>query len=117
VFALNARRTVYLHQGAVDFRKSINGLASLVEHGLGLDAFADALFVFANRRRDRIKILGWDVNGFWLLHKRLEKDRFIWPRGELGVMTLSVEQLHWLLKGVDIQALRGHRAASYQRAA
>ena len=117
MFALNATRAVYLHQGPVDFRKSINGLASLVEHGLGLDAFADALFVFANRRRDRIKILGWDVNGFWLLHKRLENDRFIWPRGELGVVTLSVEQLHWLLKGVDIQALRGHRAASYQRAA
>jgi len=117
MFALNASRAVYLHQGDVDFRKSINGLASLVEHGLGLDAFAEALFVFANRRRDRIKILGWDVNGFWLLHKRLEKDRFIWPQGEAGVVTLSVEQLHWLLKGVDIQALRGHRAASYQRAA
>ena len=117
MFALNANRAVYLHRDAVDFRKSINGLASLVEHGLGLDAFAEALFVFANRRRDRIKILGWDVNGFWLLHKRLEKDRFIWPRGELGVVTLSVEQLHWLLKGVDIQALRGHRAASYQRSA
>jgi transposase len=117
VFALNARRTVYLHQDAIDFRKSINGLASLVEHGLGLDAFAQALFVFANRRRDRIKILGWDVNGFWLLHKRLEKDRFIWPQGEAGVVTLSVEQLHWLLKGVDIQALCGHRAVSYQRAA
>ena len=117
MFTLNATRAVYLHQGAVDFRKSINGLASLVEHGLGMDAFADALFVFANWRRDRIKILRWDVNGFWLLHKRLEKDRFIWPQGELGVVTLSVEQLHWLLKGVDIQALRGHRATSYQRAA
>ena len=117
MFALNAARAVYLHQDAIDFRKSINGLASLVEHGLGLNAFAEALFVFANRRRDRIKILGWDVNGFWLLHKRLEKDRFIWPQGEAGVVTLSVEQLHWLLKGVDIQALRGHRAVSYQRAA
>jgi transposase len=117
MFALNATRAVYLHQGAVDFRKSINGLASVVEHGLGLDAFAGALFVFANRRRDRIKILGWDVNGFWLLHKRLEKDRFVWPRGELGVVTLSVEQLHWLLKGIDIQALRGHQAVRYERAA
>ena len=92
-------------------------MARLVAHGLGLDAFAQALFVFANRRRDRIKILGWDVNGFWLRHKRLEKDRFIWPRGELGVATLSVEQLHWLLKGIDLQALRCHQAESYQRAA
>ena len=117
MFELNASRVVYLHRDAIDFRKSINGLASLVEHGLGLDAFAQALFVFANRRRDRIKILGWDVNGFWLLHKRLEEDRFIWPRGELGVVTLSVEQLHWLLKGVDIQAMRGHQAVRYERAA
>lgn len=116
MFALNATRTVYLHQGAIDFRKSINALASLVEHGLGLNAFADALFVFANRRRDRIKILGWDVNGFWLLHKRLERERFVWPRQDQGVITLSVEQLHWLLKGIDIQAMRGHRAVSYQRA-
>jgi len=105
MFELNAKRAVYLHQGAIDFRKSINGLASVVEHGLGLDAFAHALFVFANRRRDRIKILGWDVNGFWLLHKRLEKDRFVWPQGELVVVTLRVEQLHWLLKGIDIQGV------------
>ena len=117
MFELNATRAVYLHRDAIDFRKSINGLASLVEHGLGLNAFADALFVFANRRRDRIKILGWDVNGFWLLHKRLERDRFVWPREDQGVVALSVEQLHWLLKGIDIQAMRGHRAASYQRAA
>ena len=116
-FTLNAARAVYLHQGAVDFRKRINGLASLVEHGLGLDVFADALFVFANLRRDRIKILGWDVNGFWLLYKRLEKDRFIWPRGEAGVVTLSVEQLHWLLKGVASRpcADTGRRVISARR--
>lgn len=117
MFELNATRTVYLHRGAIDFRKSINGLASLVEHGLGLNAFANAVFVFANRRRDRIKILGWDVNGFWLLHKRLETERFVWPDGGQAVMVLSIEQLHWLLKGVDIRAVQGHRSVSYQRAA
>ena len=79
--------------------------------------FANAVFVFANRRHDRIKILGWDVNGFWLLHKRLETERFIWPLGDQAVMMLSIEQLHWLLKGVDIKAVQGHRSMSYQRAA
>ena len=117
MFELNATRTVYLHRDAIDFRKNINGLASLVEHGLGLNAFANAVFVFANRRRDRIKILGWDVNGFWPLHKRLETERFVWPREDLGVMVLSVQQLHWLLKGVDIKAMLGHQSVSYQRVA
>jgi transposase len=117
MFELNATRTVYLHRDAIDFRKNINGLASLVEHGLGLNAFANAVFVFANRRRDRIKILGWDVNGFWLLHKRLETERFVWPREDLGVMVLNVQQLHWLLKGVDIKAMKGHQSVSYQRTA
>lgn len=117
MFELNVTRTVYLHHSAIDFCKSINGLAGLVEHELGLNAFANAAFVFANRRRDRIKILGWDVNGFWLLHKRLETERFIWPQGDQAVMVLSIEQLHWLLKGVDIKAVQGHRSMNYQRAA
>lgn len=117
MFELNASRTVYLHRDVIDFRKSINGLASLVEHGLGLNAFANSVFVFANRRRDRIKMLGWDVNGFWLLHKRLETERFVWPQDDQGVMVLSVQQLHWLLKGIDIKAMQGHRSVGYQRAA
>ena len=116
MFELNPTRAVYLHRDAIDFRKSINGLAALVEHELQRDVFADAVFVFANRRRDRIKMLGWDSNGFWLLYKRLESKRFIWPREEQGVIELSVQQLHWLLKGIDIRALRGHRRVSYQQA-
>ncbi|MDN3370312.1 IS66 family insertion sequence element accessory protein TnpB [Ralstonia pseudosolanacearum] len=107
---------VYLHREAVDFRKSINGLSALVEQSLGLDPFASAVYVFRNRRADRIKILGWDRNGFWLLLKRLEADRFAWPR-EAAVASLSVEQLHWLLDGIDISAVRRHPQRHYQRAA
>ena len=79
MFRLNATLAVYLHREPIDFRKNINGLAALVEHDLALDPFADALYVFGNRRRDRIKILGWSRSGFWLLQKRLESERFIWP--------------------------------------
>ena len=110
-------RVVYLHRDAIDFRKNINGLASLVEHGLGLDAFAHAVFVFGNRRKDRIKILGWDRNGFWLLQKRLENARFIWPVKERAVAELTAQQLHWLLDGIDLSAMRGHATVTYQKAA
>jgi transposase len=115
VFRLNAARAVYVHRDAVDFRKSINGLAALVEQALGLDAFGCAVYVFGNRRRDRVKILGWERNGFWLLLKRLERDRFVWPRSQAAVIELSIEQLHWLLEGIDLAALGGHGTLAYRR--
>ena len=116
MFRLNAARAVYVHREAVDFRKSINGLAALVEQALGLDPFGPALYVFGNRRRDRVKILGWEGNGFWLLMKRQERERFVWPRAQAAVIELSVEQLHWLLEGIDLAALGGHRVLAYRRA-
>lgn len=103
---------VYLHREAVDGRKAINGLALLVEQALELDPFAPAMFVFSNRRRDRIKILLWDRNGFWLMIKRLEADRFKWPK-DAAVVELTVEQLHWLLAGIDLAAMRPHPERKY----
>ena len=72
MFQFDPALKVYLHREAVDFRKSINGLAALVEHALALDPFGAALYVFRNRRSDRVKILDWERNGLWLLMKRLE---------------------------------------------
>lgn len=112
----DAQLKVYVHREAVDFRKSINGLAALVEQGLGLDPFAAALYVFANRRRNRVKILGWETNGFWLLMKRLEAERFVWPRSDRAVIELTIEQLHWLLEGIELGAMRAHRTLRYRRA-
>jgi transposase len=112
MFRFDPALRVYLHREPVDGRKNINGLALLVEQALGLDPFAPALFVFSNRRRDRIKILLWERTGFWLLIKRLEADRFKWPKdGE--VVMLSVEQLHWLLAGIDLAAMRPHPERKY----
>jgi len=103
---------VYLYRAAVDGRKSINGLALLVEQELKLDPFARALFVFSNRRRNRIKILLWERTGFWLLLKRLEADRFKWPK-DAEVILLRVEQLHWLLSGIDLSVMRPHPERNY----
>jgi len=116
MFRFDAQLAVYVHREAVDFRKSINGLAALVEQSLGRDPFAAALYVFSNRRRDRVKILCWETNGFWLLLKRLEADRFVWPRADETVIELTVEQLHWLLDGIDLDAMRAHRVVRYRRA-
>ncbi|ABK13568.1 IS66 family insertion sequence element accessory protein TnpB [Paraburkholderia sp. 22099] len=114
MFRLSDELKVYVHRDAVDFRKSINGLAAIVEQSMKLDPFEQAVYVFSNQRRDRIKMLLWDRNGFWLLMKRLEQDRFVWPRKE-AVLKLRTEQLHWLLDGIDIEAMRAHPTRYYQR--
>ncbi|WP_192597511.1 IS66 family insertion sequence element accessory protein TnpB [Sporosarcina limicola] len=79
---------VYLACGHTDLRKSIDGLAAIVQEGFQLDSFSPSLFVFCNRRRDKLKILHWDHNGFWLYYRRLENGLFQWPKNELEVRSL-----------------------------
>ena len=106
---------VYLCRDVVDMRKSINGLSLLVEQTLGLDPFAPQLFVFCNRKRDKVKILYWERSGFVLWYKRLEKHRFPWPR-EANEQTLTVtgRELNWLLDGIDLFHLKPHESLSYR---
>jgi len=97
-------KQVYLCCGHTDMRKSINGLMTLVQSSFGLDPFDDALFVFCNRRRDRIKILEWDADGFWLYFKRLERGHFRWPSAnDSGTMTLSSEELACLIGSAKLE--------------
>ena len=106
---------VYLCREPVDMRKSINGLSALVEGTLALDPFASHLFVFCNRKRDKVKCLYWESNGFCLWYKRLEKQRFHWPTHLSGeVITLTGQQLNWLLDGFDLRHWQPHAALHYQ---
>ena len=73
---------VYLAPGVTDMRKSIDGLSLMVSEILELDSFSENLFVFCNRERNKLKILHWQTNGFWLYYRRLEKGRFNWPDHE-----------------------------------
>ena len=108
---------VYLHRDFVDFRKSINGLAAIVETDMALPTMSGALFVFCNRGRDKLKILYWDNTGFALWYKRLEKDKFKWPKKhELMTINIDEEQLHWLLRGVDISAIKTHKNIEFDSA-
>jgi len=106
---------VYLHKASVDFRKSINGLTALVEHAMAKSPFSGALYVFCNQRADKLKVVYWDQTGFCLWYKRLEKNRFAWPKSMQGdVLTLTEEQFHWLLRGLDISRMQTHPALSFQ---
>ena len=102
---------VYLACGVTDLRKSIDGLAALVTHSFDHDLFSDSLFVFCNRGRDKLKILHWDHNGFWLYYRRLEKGTFRWPgrAGEAGTISVSARQLRWLLDGLPLEQARAHK--------
>lgn len=101
---------VYLACGSTDLRKSIDGLAVLVKERFKLDPFSPCLFVFCNRSRDKLKILQWEHNGFWLHYRRLEKGRFQWPaeNTEQTVTTTSRRELNWLLDGLSIHQRRAH---------
>lgn len=110
-------KTVYLACGHTDMRKQINGLAAIAQGSFKLDPFGGALFVFCNRNRDRLKILEWDGNGFWLYFKRLEKGRFRWPAaGEREVMTMTSEELGILLGGAKIELKLKRQEVTERRA-
>lgn len=107
---------VYL-RAPIDMRKQMNGLAALAEGALKADPFSGALFVFINRRRDKLKMLVWDRTGFIVWYKRLEQEKFAWPhRSGECVLTLSGEQLHWLLDGYDVFRMKAHRALHFSHA-
>ncbi len=109
---------VYLCREVVDFRKSINGLSAIVEEHLELDPFGPQLFVFCNRRRDKLKILYWERSGFVLWYKRLEKQRFPWPRRDKSdVLTMTGRELNWLLDGIDLFRIKPHEELSYESVA
>ncbi len=104
---------VYLATGVTDLRKSINGLSMLVADYLELDAFSGHLFAFCNRKRDMVKVLYWDRNGFCLWHKRLEKDRFVWPDTEKDVLSIEVRELNWLVEGLSLRQPNAHTRLKY----
>jgi len=96
-------KRVYLACGGTDMRKSINGLTAIVEGSFKLEPFTGALFVFCNKKRDRLKVLEWDGDGFWLHFKRLERGHFRWPaEGSEPTMSLTGEELQILLGGVRV---------------
>jgi len=100
---------IYLACGYTDMRRSIDGLAAIVKQSFNLDPFGSSVFLFCGHRRNRIKALYWDNDGFVLLYKRLERGRFQWPRHEDEVRNLTPQQFRWLMEGLSIEQPKAHR--------
>ena len=111
---VNNAAQVFIATGVTDMRKSINGLSIIVEEELELNPLSGYMFAFCNRKRDIVKILYWDRNGFCLWHKRLEKDRFQWPETAEEVCQIHTRELAWLLDGLSLKQKQAHRAILYE---
>jgi len=104
---------VYLAIGATDMRKSINGLSLLVVDYFDRDPLSGNLFAFCNRKQDIVKVLYWEMSGFCLWMKRLEKHKFRWPQSEEEMLGISRRELNWLLDGLSIEQQDAHQRLNY----
>jgi transposase len=113
VLALNANVKVYFAPGVTDMRKSFDGLAACTRQVIGGDPLSGHLFVFCNRRRDRLKILYWDRAGYCLFAKRLEKGTFAWPSERRPSFEMKPEELMLLIGGMDVAKTTRRRWLDY----
>lgn len=109
MLALTSTTRVFLAAGATDMRKSFNSLAAIVSTTLAHDPTCGHLFVFCNRRHDRLKVMYWDGSGLWVCAKRLEKGTFAWPDSQERSIELTREELVMLIAGLDFAATRRRR--------
>ena len=97
---------IYIAYGATDFRKQIDSLSSIVKNNFNMDPFNKSAYIFCNKKRNSIKILCYDKNGFILAQKTLlntGKMKFQWPRNSKELKNITKEQLNWLLSGLKIE--------------
>lgn len=109
---LKKAKTVYLATQIVDMRKSINGLAAIVQGSFALDLYEGSAFVFISRSHDKIKVLQWDTDGFVLYYKRREKGKFQWPHAidpASGTVHITTSDLVRLLDGLVMEQFIPHK--------
>ena len=101
---------IFLACGSTDFRKQITGLVAMVQIQFQLNPYQESyVFIFCNKKRDSIKVLRYDSNGFILATKKLLDDmKFQWPRTPDDVKEISLQQIEWLLQGLEIEQKKAH---------
>lgn len=94
---------IYIACGYTDMRKAIDGLSAIVQQNFNMNPMENNLFLFCGKRRDRLKALYWEGDGFVLLYKRLENGRFQWPQNEKEVQAITLQEFRWLMEGLSIR--------------
>ncbi len=108
-------KKIWVYRSAIDFRRSIDGLSSLISSELKQNP-KEGVYLFYNRHRDKIKGLSWHKNGFVLFYKRMESGRFSMHFNKIsGVMEVNVDEFGWLLAGLEWQKMRGWKELSYDK--
>ena len=105
---------VFLATEALDMRMGVERLSQYVEHSLGRRPTDGSAYAFCNRSGNRLKLLIWDGNGVWLSVRRLHKGRFVWPSAGEALCTLSANDWHWLISGIDWQRVHSQPSAAWQ---
>lgn len=102
---------IYIACDFTDFRKQIESLSALVSLKFNLDPYTSkCIFIFCNKKKNSIKVLRWDNDGFILLTKKLvDKMKFQWPKDPEGVKDISVQELRWLLEGLSLEQPKAHK--------
>jgi transposase len=107
---------IYIATGYTDMRKSIDGLSAIVQQNFELNPFQNSLFLFCGRKRDRMKALYWEGDGFVLLYKRLENGRFQWPQNSQDVKLITQREFRWLLEGLSLNQPKAVKRVAVQKA-
>ena len=111
MISLQEETKIHIAAEPIDMRKAIDGLSALVVEVLEQDPQSGHVFVFRNKRSNKVKALYWDRNGFCMWLKRLEKDRFPWPKDEMESKEITVKEFRMLLEGIDY--FNAHKKLKY----
>jgi transposase len=108
-------KKIFVFREPIDFRSSIDGLSALITNSIQQNP-QSGVYLFYNKKRDKIKCLSWHKNGFILLYKRLEQGRFYFDfKANQGVTEMNMDELQWLLAGLEWQKMRHWRELSYDK--
>jgi len=113
---LNNINKIFIFPIPVDFRKSILTLSAIVKNDFDLNPFDNSLYIFTNKKKNALKVIHYEFNGFWMYHKKLtdKKDKFKWPKFDSETI-ISAKALQYLLDGIDIQAKKIFKEKKYNK--